>query len=165
MADTQEQKQGPQYPFYVHDQYIKDLSFENPNFLMKYSDSEKQPQVSVNVESNVAKINDSNYEVSMKVQVKSEIDGTSIFVLELDYGSLVSVDPTLNSDILETVLLVHCPFLMFPFVREIVSSVTRSGGYPPLLIEPIDFASLYMEKKKATQAGVENVSPSAGLPN
>lgn len=154
MSETKEQ--GHQYPFFIHDQYIKDLSFENPNFLIKYSETEKQPQVAVNVESNVAKLNESNYEVSMKVSVNSTVEETSIFVMELDYRALVSVDPALKEDVLESVLLVHVPFLVFPYVREITSNITRAGGYPPLLIEPIDFASLYIEKKKSLSQTSEN---------
>lgn len=159
MADTREQTTGDQqYPFYIHDQYIKDLSFENPNFLIKYSETEKQPEVAVNVETQISKISDNNYEVGMVVSVKSTIGETSVFVLELTYSALVSVAPDLKPDVLEPVLLVHCPFLMFPFVREIVASTTRSGGYPPLMIEPIDFASLYLAKKK------ENAEVAAGQP-
>ena len=149
MAENKEQIAGDQqYPFYIHDQYIKDLSFENPNFLIKYSETEKQPEVAVNVETQVSKISENNYEVGMSVSVKSTLGETSVFILELTYAGLVSVAPDLKQDTLEPVLLVHCPFLMFPFVREIVANTTRSGGYPPLMIEPIDFASLYLAKKK-----------------
>ena len=142
---------GMQYPFFIGDQYLKDVSFENPNFLMKYQESKEQPQVSVNVETNVAKIQDEHYEVSMKVGVKSFVGDKDIFILEMVYAALVTVDPSLKNDVLEPILLVHCPFLMFPFVRGIVADMTRNGGYPPLLIEPIDFASLYIEKRKSAQ--------------
>ncbi|MDR3031178.1 MAG: protein-export chaperone SecB [Holosporales bacterium] len=155
MADMKDQNAGAQYPFYIHDQYIKDLSFENPNFLIKYSENQTQPQVSVNVETGVAKLANNNYEASMTITTKSKIGEEAIFVLELVYASLVSVSPDLQQEVLESILLVHCPFLMFPFAREIVANVTKSGGYPPLLIEPVDFASLYLEKKKETSATVE----------
>lgn len=151
MAENQEQVQGSQYPFYIHDQYVKDVSFENPNYLVKYSETEKQPEISVNVETQVAKLNDDNYEVSMKITTKSMIEDKSVFVLELTYAGLVSVAKDLKPDVLEPVLLVHCPFLMFPFAREVVANITRSGGYPPLMIEPIDFASLYVSKKKESE--------------
>ncbi|MDR2075120.1 MAG: protein-export chaperone SecB [Holosporales bacterium] len=143
---------GMSSPFFINDQYIKDLSFENPNFLMKYQEDREQPQVSVNVETNVSKIQDTHYEVSMKVDVKSFVGDTNIFVLELVYGALVTVDTQLSNDVLEPILLVHCPFLMFPFVRNVISEISQNGGYPPLLIEPIDFASLYIEKKQKESA-------------
>ena len=156
MAEATENKSGTQYPFYIHDQYIKDLSFENPNFLVKYSENKQQPQVAVNVETSVAKLSDNNYEVSLKIDVKSTIEDNSIFVLELIYASLISVSPELKDDMLESVLLVHCPFLMFPFAREIVSNITRAGGYPPLLLEPVDFASIYLARKKEAKEKAEN---------
>jgi preprotein translocase subunit SecB len=145
---------GLNSPFFINDQYIKDLSFENPNFLMKYQENKEQPQISVNVETNVSKIQDTHYEVSMKVDVKSFVGNTDVFMLELAYGALVSVDQQLTNDVLEPVLLVHCPFLMFPFVRGIISDTIQAGGYPPLLIDHIDFASLYIEKKQKESASI-----------
>lgn len=137
-----------QFPFYIHDQYIKDLSFENPNFLIKYSDKTPKPDISVNVESHVSKLNDDTYEVILKVKVNSTAEKQTVFLIDLSYGALVSVDKNQPADVLEPVLLVHSPFLMFPFVRSIVADMTRYGGYPPLLLEPIDFATLYMKKKR-----------------
>lgn len=150
--DQDKVDQNFQAPFFINDQYIKDLSFENPNFLVKYQENKEQPQVSVNVETNVSKVQEAHYEVSMKIEVKSFIGNKNIFVLELIYGGLVTVDTKLSNDVLEPILLVHCPFLMFPFVRGIIADMTRNGGYPPLLLEPIDFASLYVEKKKKESA-------------
>jgi preprotein translocase subunit SecB len=140
---------GLQYPYYIQDQYIKDLTFENPNFLMKYSSPPKEPEVSVNVESTVGKLGEENYEVALKVSISARAGEGTLFVIELLYAALVSVGKGVNQEVLEPVLMVHCPFLMFPFVREIVSRLTQSGGYPPLMLEPIDFASIYMEKQKA----------------
>ena len=155
MAETQAKQQ---YPFYFNDQFFKDLSFENPNFLIKYNEKPIQPEVSVSVETGVKKISDNNYEVSMSVNITSTADNKNIFVMQLEYAALVSTEPEMTNEVLEPVLLVHCPFLMFPFVREIVSNITRSGGYPPLLIEPIDFAALFMEKKKATEDAQHQVN-------
>jgi preprotein translocase subunit SecB len=138
-------------PFAINDQYVKDISFENINYMIRYQEAPAQPQVTVNVETNVAKIDKTYYEVVMKVSIRSFVEKTDIFVLEIEYGALVGVDSSLQQDVVETVLFVHCPFLMFPFVRRIVSDTVSSGGYPPLLIEPIDFASLYVERKQATQ--------------
>lgn len=152
MVENQEQTVNSQYPFYIHDQYVKDISFENPNYLIKYTEKDKQPEVSVNVETHVAKLNDDNYEVAMTIAAKSLIEDKTVFVLELTYAALISVAKDLKQDVLEPVLLVHCPFLIFPFAREIVATVTRAGGYPPLMIDPIDFANLYLEKKKESES-------------
>jgi preprotein translocase subunit SecB len=138
-----------QYPYYIQDQYIKDLTFENPNFLLKYSNAPKEPEVAVNVESMVGKLGEENYEVTLKVSVNAKSGDEILFVVELLYAALVVVGKDLGQEVLEPVLMVHCPFLMFPFVREIVSRLTQSGGYPPLMLEPIDFASIYMEKQRS----------------
>ena len=145
--------QTNQYPFYIHDQFVEDISFENPNYLAKYGDADKQPEVSVGVETHVAKIDDEHYKVSLNLNAKSNIEERSVFVLELTYSALVSVAKDLQQDVLEPILLVHCPFLMFPFAREIVANITRAGGFPPLMIDPIDFASLYIAKKKENSEG------------
>ncbi|MDR1488393.1 MAG: protein-export chaperone SecB [Holosporales bacterium] len=148
-----------QYPFFITDQYVKDISFENPNFLVKYQENREQPQVSVNVETNASKLQDTHYEVAMKVEVKSfTSDKKNVFVLELVYAGLITINPESASDVLEPILLVHCPFLMFPFIRDIVANITSSGGYSPLLMEPIDFASLYIRKKQLENSKEENAT-------
>lgn len=150
MAGQEGKKNGAQYPFYIHDQYVKDLSFENPNYLLKYSDSGEKPEVSINIETHVSKMDEEHFEVELKLEAKSSAKDKVMFVFEMTYASLVSVVKELKQDVLEPILLVHCPFLMFPFVREIVANVTREGGFPPLMLEPVDFASLYLNKKKET---------------
>ncbi|MDR1391333.1 MAG: protein-export chaperone SecB [Holosporales bacterium] len=140
--------------FCIHDQYIKDVSFENPNYLMKYDQSIQgaQPDVSINVETNVAKFSDVNYEVSLDIKISSVLNGSTSFILEMVYAGLVSVVENLDESLLEPTLLVHCPFLLFPFARGIVATLTSSGGYSPLMIEPIDFSSLYLSKRKEMEA-------------
>jgi preprotein translocase subunit SecB len=136
------------YPFYVHDQYVKDLSFENPNFLLKYSEKEKMPTVAVNLETTVARVGEENYEVVLNIAIKSTFDQTTVFIVDLKYAGLLSMQQELSEELRETILLVHCPFLLFPFARSIIADTTRAGGYQPLLLEPVDFAALYLEKRK-----------------
>ncbi len=155
-----------QYPFYIHEQYVKDLSFENPNALLKYREKNVSPDVSVNVLANVSKINEDTYEVILKLNINSEAkDSTTskkntIFLLDLSYGALVSVDKTQPTDVIEPALFVHVPFLMFPFVRELIATITKNGGYPSLLLEPIDFASLYIQKKREAEKNKVEQTPS-----
>ncbi|MDR1609795.1 MAG: protein-export chaperone SecB [Holosporales bacterium] len=141
-----------QSPFHIHDQYIKDLTFENPSFLVKYDKEAPQQEVSVGIEVNVASLSDNHYETSLDLRVQSNVNNEQLFVLELKYVGLISVASDLEKDILEAVLFVHCPFLMFPYARAIVSSVIGAGGYPSLMIDPIDFASLYLAKKDQSRA-------------
>jgi preprotein translocase subunit SecB len=119
--------------------------------LAKY-DNESQQEVSVGIEVNVISLGGSHYEVSLDLSVRSDVSKERLFVLEVKYVGLVSVADNLENDVLEAVLFVHCPFLMFPYARAIVSSIISSGGYPPLMIEPIDFASLYLAKRE--QGGI-----------
>ena len=161
MADsnnnTNNTNNNKQYPFYIHDQYIKDVSFENPNVLLKYSDLKKQPEVSVNVETHVNKVQDNTYETTLKAVINSKIDDKPMFIIDITYGALATVDKQVSGDNLETILLVHIPFLMFPFLRYIIADLTKNGGYPPLLIEPIDFANLYLQKKQQQKASNNNI--------
>jgi preprotein translocase subunit SecB len=150
VAEQMKTQNDMQYPFYVHDQYVKDLSFENPNFLIKYNEKEKIPTITVNLETNVARVGDKNYEVILSISVKSTLEKVTVFIVDLKYAGLLSVQPDIAEDLKETILLVHCPFLLFPFARAIIADVTCAGGYQPLMIEPIDFAALYLEKKKQT---------------
>jgi preprotein translocase subunit SecB len=138
-------------PFVVNDQYVKDISFENINYMLKFQGTPPQPQVSVDVETNAVGIDDVHFEVIMKISARSFVDETDIFVLEMLYGAIITVDRSLSDEVVEAILYTHCPYLMFPFIRYIVSDVISSGGYPPLLLDPIDFASLYIEKKRAMQ--------------
>ncbi len=138
-----------QAPFIITDQYVKELKFDNPGFIMKYKEQAEQPQVSVNVETAVNRIKGTNYEVEMKVSIKSLMQQKDMFDCKMIYCALIVTNPSLDEQALEAVLMVHCPFLMFPFVRNMICDITRSAGYPPLLIEPIDFAALYIEKKQA----------------
>ena len=91
----------------------------------------------------------------MKVNIHSDLDKSVVFDYILEYCALVVTNPSLDAQSLEAVLMVHCPFLMFPFVRSIVADVTRTAGYPPLLIDPIDFAALYIEKKQKNNTSDE----------
>lgn len=147
-TDSKKETGNSQYPFYIHDQYVKDLSFENPNYLIKYSETNVKPEISVNVGTSVSKLNEDTYEVMIKVDVNSTVEKKQIFLIDLSYCALVSVDKKQSAEVLEPALLVHTPFLMFPFVRELIANITKNGGYPPLLLDPIDFASLYVQKKK-----------------
>lgn len=151
---SEEQAQVGRLPFQIETQYVKDLSFENPNFLSKSAEDKAQPEMGVNVETQVAKLEGGRYEVSMDISVKASLGGDAMFVLELTYAAVVAVAEGLDRAALENILLVHCPFLIFPFAREIVSNMTRCGGYPPLMIEPVDFAAVYMAKKKEMEGKV-----------
>lgn len=123
-------------------QYVKDLSFENPNAPQIYQ-STAQPELDVNVNVGVTKPADDVYEVALKINVKATTEGTVSFAVELLYNGLFGLR-NMPEDALQPFLLVEAPRILFPFARRVISDVTRDGGFPPLMLEPIDFGSLYM---------------------
>lgn len=128
-------------------QYIKDLSFENPNAPQAFQNlSGGKPQIDVNVNVNGRKLNDETYEVELKLQASAKDEnGSNAFVVELLYAGLFGLR-NVPDEVIQPFLLVQAPTILFPFARRIVADATRDGGYPPLLLDPIDFAGLYQNQ-------------------
>lgn len=125
-------------------QFIRDMSFENI-MAQKGAPSDVQPDVQVQVNLDAKKRSvDNQYETAIKLNVtsKSKGDGTTLFALEIDYVGIFDIQDV-SDEQLHPFLLIECPRMIFPFLRRIVSDVTRDGGFPPLNLENIDFVSLY----------------------
>ena len=140
-------------------QYVRDLSFENI-LAQKGVDGDLNPEIQVNVNIDAKKrTTDKQFDVVVKLRVDSKSKNTNnvLFVLELDYGGVFQIE-NIPDDQLHPYLLIECPRMLFPFLRRIVSDITRDGGFPPLNLENIDFLKLYrqeierrkQEDKKAT---------------
>jgi len=128
-------------------QYVRDLSFENI-LAQKGVDGELNPDMQVNVDIDVKKrTTDKQFDVIIKLRVDSKSKNTNniLFVLELDYGGVFQIE-NVPDDQLHPYLLIECPRMLFPFLRRIVSDVTRDGGFPPLNLENIDFLKLYRQE-------------------
>lgn len=125
-------------------QYVKDLSFENPNAPQIFQ-SNGQPQLDVNVNVGVTRPGDDVYEVALKINVTAKVENATSFAVELLYNGLFGLR-NVPEEALQPFLLVEAPRILFPFARRVISDVTRDGGFPPLMLEPIDFASLYMSQ-------------------
>jgi preprotein translocase subunit SecB len=132
-------------------QYVKDLSFENPNAPAVY---QWQSQPRIDVQFNIASQNvgDDLYEVSLKVDVKAQADEGAAFQVELLYAGLFAIR-NVSEDQLHPFLFAEAPRLLFPFARRVIADVIRDGGFPPLLIDPIDFGAMYLAQ---TQGSDEN---------
>ena len=137
-------------------QYVRDLSFENI-LAQKGVDGELNPEIQVNVNIDAKKrTTDKQFDVIIKLRVDSKSKNTNniLFVLELDYGGVFQIE-NVPDDQLHPYLLIECPRMLFPFLRRIVSDVTRDGGFPPLNLENIDFLKLYRQeidrRKNATE--------------
>ncbi len=128
-------------------QYIRDLSFENP----KAPESLRPgttPESAVAVDINAGKIGETLYEVELKISVKVTAKKAPLFLVELKYAGLFDIKGIEGNE-LETALLVYSPSLLFPFVRRIIADVTRDGGFPPMMLDPVDFGRLFMDRKAA----------------
>lgn len=128
-------------------QYVRDLSFENI-LAQKGVDGELNPEIQVNVNIDAKKrTTDKQFDVIIKLRVDSKSKNTNniLFVLELDYGGVFQIE-NVPDDQLHPYLLIECPRILFPFLRRIVSDVTRDGGFPPLNLENIDFLKLYRQE-------------------
>ena len=128
-------------------QYVRDLSFENI-LAQKGVDGELNPEIQVNVNIDAKKrTTDKQFDVIIKLRVdsKSKTTNNILFVLELDYGGVFQIE-NVPDDQLHPYLLIECPRMLFPFLRRIVSDVTRDGGFPPLNLENIDFLKLYRQE-------------------
>jgi preprotein translocase subunit SecB len=145
----------------VISQYIKDLSFENPRVLGLSQDSD-QPNIAVNIETATRKMSENIYEVVLSLRVEAQQAKNTLFLAELAYAGLFNISDTLQEH-LEPILLVECPRLLFPFARNIIADVVRDGGFPPLLLNPIDFARLYIERKTGKNMD-ELAAETAALP-
>ncbi|KGJ07748.1 protein-export chaperone SecB [Paracoccus versutus] len=129
-------------------QYIRDLSFENAVAQKGLPSGEVQPEISVQVSLDARKRpTEHQYEVISKFRVQSAnaADKSPLFLCELDYGGIFHVEGV-PEDQLHPFLMIECPRMMFPFVRRIVSDMTRDGGFPPFNMDPVDFVALYRQE-------------------
>ena len=141
-------------------QYVRDLSFENI-LAQKGVDGELNPEIQVNVNIDAKKrTTDKQFDVIIKLRVDSKSKNTNniLFVLELDYGGIFQIE-NVPDDQLHPYLLIECPRMLFPFLRRIVSDVTRDGGFPPLNLENIDFLKLYRQEVDRRKNAKEKNGP------
>lgn len=132
------------YPIMIGAQYIKDLSFENPLGADIVSGLSENPTVSVEVNTSARPIADDTFEVSLFIRGEAAAADKTVFIVELTYGGIVMVNDVPEENV-RPLVLIEGPRHLFPFARAVVANITRDGGFPPLMIGPIDFASLYME--------------------
>jgi preprotein translocase subunit SecB len=138
--------------FRILAQYVRDLSFENP----KAPESlriEGKPAIDLGVEMNAQGRQDGLFEVDLRLTVKATGDIGAVFTVELLYGGLFALSGVAEQDI-EPLLLIECPRYLFPFAREIIAGATSDGGfYPPFMLDPIDFASIYIQRQQQIASG------------
>ena len=145
--ESSDSKEGEQAAFVVNAQYIKDLSFEAPSAPGIFSMlQQQQPEIKVNVNVNAQPMQDKVFEVELHIKAECKSGETVAFILELVYGGLFNIN--VPEENLKPILLIECPRLMFPFARNILADCSRDGGFPPLMLGPVDFIRMYQEQLK-----------------
>ncbi|CAG0910262.1 unnamed protein product [Cyprideis torosa] len=135
-------------------QYVKDLSFENPNSPNSLLPKEKQPEISININVNANPLSETDFEVVLHLEAKAGQGKDMMFNCDLTYGGIFRLT-NIPEEAKHAAVLIECPRMLFPFARQIVSDATRNGGFPPLMIDPVDFARLYQTRMAAAQKEAE----------
>ena len=154
------QENNSQQMITINGQYVKDLSFESPNAPASLIPKDTPPKIEISLNLEATEVQKDNYEVRVEVVAQAKHEDTDIFVLELSYAGLFTIK-NFSDEQKELVLLIHCPTLLFPYARRIISDVTRDGGFQPLLVDPVDFNQLYQKRKEAKKADKEKVDSKA----
>jgi len=132
-------------------QYVKDLSFENPNAPRSMAPSVQQPTINIQVNVDAAPMSGgTDVEVTLRLEGKAESQGMLLFGFELVFAGVFRIQ-NVPAESLQPVVLIECPRLLFPFAREIIATTVRNGGFAPLLLDPIDFVGLYRQRIAAMQ--------------
>jgi preprotein translocase subunit SecB len=134
-------------------QFIRDLSFENPRAPDSLHGSQAQPQIELAVEMSARGRVDGLFDVDLKLNATATREGETVFALELVYGGLFGITGVPEAD-LEPVLLIECPRFLFPFCRRLIADLSTEGGFPPFLLDPLDFAAIYAARKAAGAAQI-----------
>lgn len=147
MSDNKTENNRP--ALLINNQYIKDLSLEIPHAPEIFSKINQQPELKIDIDIQTRDLGNSVYNVNLVFSMNGKIAEENLFILELTYGSVISLN--IEPEMIEPVLAVEVPRLLFPFARNIITQCLVEGGLPPIMLNPIDFAALYANRKAANQ--------------
>jgi preprotein translocase subunit SecB len=131
-------------------QYMKDFSFENPHAPRSLAPATQQPSINIQINVDAAPMSETDFEVTLRLEGKAESQGMVLYSFELVFSGVFRI-VNVPADSLQPFVMIECPRLLFPFAREIISTAVRNGGFPPLLLNPIDFVELYRQRLAASQ--------------
>jgi preprotein translocase subunit SecB len=132
-------------------QYLKDLSFENPRAPISLQPREQSPPININVNVGARQLGPSEIEVTLTMEAKAGTGADVLFAVEIAYAGVFRLQ-NVPPEHLQPFVMIECPRLLFPFARQIVADATRNGGFPPLMVDPIDFVALYQQNVARNQA-------------
>lgn len=153
MTDQQPQQQAQPF-FNIEKIYIKDLSVEVPNAPQIFLERE-QPQIDMQINTQSGPVEQDIYQTELTLTITSKIKDKTAFLVEVSQAGIFRIQ-NLPKEALEAALAIGCPNILFPYAREAVSSAVLSAGFPPLLLQPVNFELLYMQQQQAKQAGQPN---------
>jgi preprotein translocase subunit SecB len=136
---------GTQPSLKILGQYTKDFSFENPNAPQSLAPQQQQPDINIAVNVNAKNLGPNDFEVELHLDAKATGDGKVVFAAELLYAGIFRLE-NFPQNVLHAAVLIECPRMLFPFARQIMAEATRNGGFPPLMLDPIDFAAMYQRR-------------------
>ena len=131
-------------------QYIKDLSFENPHAPHSLRPHENSPEINININVNANPLSKTDFEVELKLEANAGEGADAMFNVELIYAGVFRLS-NMPEEAVASAILIECPRLLFPFARQVVADATRNGGFPPLMIDPVDFAALFHQRMAEKQ--------------
>ncbi len=156
-----------QAPLMIHKQFLKDLSFENPNAPEVFFGEQQRPVMDMNIGIDVQRLendkHDYYYEVSLQVTANATQNGKAMFLCEVTYSAVVSIN-NMDEKHHQALLFVEVPQLIFPYARQIISNVSQSGAFMPLQLAPVDFRSMFIKrfgKNKENTKNTENTENAA----
>src|SRR2546423_7874517 len=126
-------------------QYVKDLSFENPNAPRSLQQQQGAPKINIQINVNAKPLAENDFEVELKIEGRAEVPNTFLFSFDLLYAGIFKIQNVPQENV-HAIVMIECPRLLFPFAREIIANAVRNGGFPPLMIDPVDFVSLYRQR-------------------
>ncbi|MGH7879958.1 MAG: protein-export chaperone SecB [Candidatus Binataceae bacterium] len=141
---------NPQPQLSVIAQYVKDLSFENPNAPQSLTPGAQQPQISIQINVNGKPLAGNDVEVTLKLEGKAEDQAKVLFRFDLEFAGVFRIQ-NVPAESMNAIVLIECPRLLFPFAREVIATSVRNGGFPPLLLDPVDVVGLYRQKMASGQ--------------
>jgi preprotein translocase subunit SecB len=126
-------------------QYLKDFSFENPAAPESLMNHNAQPQIDISVNVNAKALAKTDFEVELQLEAKASDKDAVVFAVEILYAGIFRLE-NIPEEQLHALVLIECPRMLFPFARHILADATRNGGFPPLMIDPIDFNAMYRQR-------------------
>jgi len=142
-------------------QYVKDLSFESPGAPHSLRERGSAPTINITINVEPGDVVNDEVEVDLKVDVSAKTGENVLFAIELIYGGLFRLS-NIPAEAVQPILRIECPRLLFPFARQVIADASRNGGFPPLLIDPIDFLSLYRQRLMQAQQAAQASPPGGG---